>query len=279
MHLSALFIYPVKSLRGLSVQEASLDELGLVGDRRFMVVDDAGRFLTQRSVPRMALVNTGLGGGILALSSGGDTHVEVGLDPDPSAPLRTVEIWKSAGLQAEDCGAEAATWLSAFLGLSCHLVRIGKAFHRPLPEHRRPSSLPPGATPLVSFADAFPLLILSQASLDGLNARLLAKGDLGVPVDRFRTNLLVSGCDAHEEDRMPRFQIGRTLFHAGGPCARCVVTTTDQATAERSPEPLRTLAGYRRDSQKPSDVNFGQNLVHESPGGRLRVGDELIPLA
>jgi len=273
MHLSGLYIHPVKSLRGIAVSEAAVDELGLVGDRRFLVIDPNGRFLTQRTHPRMALVTTSLAGGHLTLSTAGDTGIQVSLLPDPAAPLRTVEVWKSTGLQAEDCGAEAASWLSSRLGLDCHLVRIGPAFTRPIPEHKRPATLPTGLVPRVSFADAFPFLILSEASLGDLNDRLQARNEERLPLDRFRANLIVSGCAPYAEDTWKRFRIRSTVFHAGGPCARCIMTTTNQETAERGIEPLRTLAGYRRDAVKTSEVNFGQNLIHENFPANLRVGD------
>jgi len=275
MHLSGLFIHPVKSLRGIAVAEAAVDELGLVGDRRFLVVDDNGRFLTQRTNPRMALITTGLGSGQLHLSAAGDSGIQVPLAPDPAASLRTVEVWKSTGLHAEDCGAEASAWLSGHLGLNCHLVRIGPAFLRPIPEHKRPATLPAGLVPRVGFADAFPFLILSEASLADLNDRLLARDEESLPLNRFRANLIVSGCAPYAEDTWKRFRIHGTVFHAGGPCARCIMTTTNQETAERGIEPLRTLAGYRRDPVKTSEVNFGQNLVHENSPGNLRLGDPL----
>ena len=135
MHLSGLYIYPVKALRGLAVPSAEIDEFGLVGDRRFLVVDEMGRFLTQRTLPRMALIETALTPGTLALSVNGDVgsgRVEVRRAPDPQAPLRTVSVWKSEGLQAEDCGTEAAEFLSDVLGLHCRLVRMGPAYRRPI---------------------------------------------------------------------------------------------------------------------------------------------------
>jgi uncharacterized protein YcbX len=265
--LTGLFLYPVKSLRGCAVSSAAVDALGLIGDRRFLVVDETGRFLTQRTLPRMALVTTALDATHLTISVSPSSSVRVPRAPDPSAPLRTVSVWKSENLLAEDCGAEAAAFLSAFLSVRCRLVRIGAAFTRPILK----ATARLGDT--VTFADAYPLLVISEASLADLNDRVAERGEEPLPMDRFRPNLVVSGCAPFAEDTWARFRIGEIVFRAGGPCARCIMTTTDQATAERGKEPLRTLATYRRDATDPTDVNFGQNLIHETKSGSLSVGD------
>ena len=270
MHLSGLFIHPVKSLRGCAVTTADVDALGLVGDRRFMVVDENGRFLTQRTLPRMALVETSLDATLLTLNAQGAGAIRVPRAADPGAPLRQVSVWKSADLTAEDCGDGVAAWLGDFLALRCRLVRIGGKFSRPVP---KPGKARPGDR--VSFADAYPFLVVCEASLADLNDRLIAQGGDALPMDRFRPNLVVAGCPAFAEDKWPSFRIGEITFRAGGPCARCVVTTTDQLTALRDREPLRTLAAYRRDAADPTDVNFGQNLIHETKTGVLRVGDKV----
>jgi uncharacterized protein YcbX len=177
-------------------------------------------------------------------------------------------VWRSEGLLAEDCGDSPAQWLTDFLSIKCRLVRVGEKFRRPI---LRPDVAGPGD--LVNFADAFPFLVISEASLADLNDRLVANGAGRLPMNRFRPNLVVAGCDAYAEDTWTRFRIGPVVFRTGGPCARCVVTTTDQETAERGKEPLRTLAAYRRDVSDPTDVNFGQNALHETKSGILRVGD------
>jgi uncharacterized protein YcbX len=270
MLLSGLYIYPVKSLRGISLSAATLDALGLAGDRRFMVVDESGRFLTQRTLPRMALIETSLSSDTLGLSSPGVGEVKIPRASDGSAPLRTVSVWSSEGLQAEDCGDVAATWLSEFLGIRCRLVRAGAAFLRPV---NNPKTARPGD--IVGFPDGYPLLIISEASLADLNGRLAKRGENPVPIDRFRPNLVVRGCDAFAEDSWRRFRIGDVIFRAGGFCERCTITTTNQQTAERGKEPLRTLAAYRRSAVNPSEVTFGQNLLHETKSGTLRVGDKI----
>lgn len=276
MRLTALYLYPVKSLRSCSVASASIDSLGLIGDRRFLVVDETGRFLTQRTHPRMALIATALDPTHLTLSVSPSLRpglapsfsIRISRAPDPTAPLRTVSVWKSENLRAEDCGEPVATFLSDFLSVRCRLVRIGSAFTRPMLK----ASARPDDT--VTFADAYPLLVISEASLADLNDRLIARREEPLPMDRFRPNLVISGCPAFAEDTWPHLRIGAISFRAGGPCARCIMTTTDQLTGERTgPEPLRTLATYRRDATDPTDVNFGQNLIHETKSGTLSVGD------
>ncbi len=270
MRLSGLFIYPVKSLRGCAVSAANVDALGLAGDRRFLIVDAGGRFLTQRTLPRMALIATELAPDGLVLSCPG--HGRLLVQPvTPGTATRRVSIWRSEGLLANDCGDEAADWLAEVLQTECRLVAIGEQFRRPV--------LKPAARPgdLLHFADACPFLLVSEASLDDLNDRLIARGEEAVPMDRFRPNLVVTGCSAFAEDGWTRFTIGPIAFRSAGPCVRCVVATTDQQTATRGPEPLRTLATYRRAPDDPAGVIFGQNLIHETTSGPLRVGDQIVP--
>jgi uncharacterized protein YcbX len=292
MHLASLHIYPFKSLRAISLEEARLDELGLENDRRFLIVDEAGRAITQRSDPTLALIATALKDGQLVLSGPGLRPLSVPLAPDPSAELRSVEVWRASGMLAEDCGAESTRWFSAFLGRTARLVRIGNAFSRPIPTRKVPATLPfhePATLTApavhaslgvdtathhrVSFADAVPLLVIAQASLADLNARLITAGGVALPMDRFRPNLVLAGALPYEEDSLGRFRVGDVILHAAGGCSRCIMTTTDQATGERGTEPLRTLAAYRRDPQKPADVLFGQNVIHETKSGLLRIGD------
>jgi uncharacterized protein YcbX len=270
MHLAGLWIYPVKSLRGCAVDSASVDDLGLSGDRRFLVVDNAGRFLTQRTLPRMALIETALDADRLTLRAKGHPPLRVHRQADPTAPVRTVCIWSSEGLQAEDCGDEPADWLRSYLGTEARLVRIGARFDRPM---RKPGKSRPEDR--VAFTDAYPLLAVGEASLSTLNDRLIARGEEPVPMDRFRPNLIIAGSAPHAEDGWRRFQVGKVIFRAGGDCVRCVVTTTDQATGERGPEPLRTLADYRRDPDDAGRITFGQNLIHETKAGQIRVGDQV----
>jgi uncharacterized protein YcbX len=269
IHLSGLYRYPVKSLRGCAVPTAEIDALGLAGDRRFLVVDETGRFRTQRTLPRMALIATALDAGSLTLSADGAGAISVPTASDPDAPRRVVSVWKSERLQAEDGGELAAAWLTDFLGEKSRLVRIGRDFERP--------ALKPSAVTgdRLNFADAYPFLIVSEASLAELNDRLVAQGEAAVPMNRFRPNFVVTGCPAFAEDTWQRLKIGEVTLRAGGPCGRCVMTTTDQETAERGLEPLRTLAKYRRNAGDPTNVDFGQNLFHETKTGTIRVGDRV----
>jgi uncharacterized protein YcbX len=252
------------------VTSAEVDARGLIGDRRFLVVDAAGRFLTQRAHARMALIETALTTDRLILTAPDHGSVAVPRQPtsDPGPSTLCVTIWQDT-VTADDCGNEPARWLSDLLGLPCRLVRIGAAYSRPLPDRKIPSSL---STPIlpsheVSFADGFPFLLISEESLADLNARL----DVPLPMNRFRPNLVAAGGAPYGEDTWGRFRIGGVVFHGATRCGRCVVTTTDQVTATRGKEPLRTLATYRRDAN--GDVMFGRNLVHETKVGCLTVGD------
>ena len=269
MRVAGLFIYPVKSLRGCAVPAATVDALGFAGDRRFLVVDDTGKFLTQRTHARMAQVNTTLSDSSLTLSADGAGAVTVPTTPDAAAPLRTVSIWKHEGLLAEDCGPAAARWLSAFLGQSVHLVRLGPKFHRPVLKKAARSG------DLFAFNDGSPVLGVSEASLADLNDRIQENGGEPVPMNRFRPNLVLTGCAAFAEDAAPFLRLGDVVLRNAGKSDRCIVTTTDQLTGERvGKEPLKTLAAFRRDpALDPTAVYFGANFINESKSGTIRVGD------
>lgn len=274
MHVAGLFIYPVKSLRGCAVAEVEIDALGFAGDRRFLVVDDAGRFLTQRTHPRMALVGTRLAAGTLTLSAESAGAVRVPANSDAAAPLRAVNIWKHEGLLAEDCGPEAARWLSAFLGQPVRLVRIGREFHRPLLK----KAAHPGDR--FAFNDGSPILVTGEASLAALNDRIQENGGDPVPMDRFRPNLVLGGGEAFAEDAFPALRIGGVTLRNAGKSDRCIVTTTDQLTGERGKEPLRTLARFRRDpALDPTAVYFGVNFINETKQGLIRLGDVVTATA
>ena len=278
LRLTALNIYPVKSCRGVAVSSAEVDVRGLVGDRRFLVTDASGAFLTQRAHPRMALIETSLTADALTLSSPNRGSVAVPLayrlSPTATTTLRVV-VWRDTVI-ADDCGPEPAEWLTKFLGLPCRLVRQGKDFSRPIPARRLPdtlvirqSSRAEDAAHEVSFADGFPFLVISEESLADLNRRLATS----LPMNRFRPNLVIAGGAPYAEDALDRFRLGAVVFHVATRCGRCAVTTTDQLTAERGKEPLPTLATYRRDAE--GDVTFGRNLIHETKSGTIRVGDRV----
>ena len=271
MRITGLFIYPVKSLRGHAVSAAEFDDWGFVGDRRYMIVHEAdGLFITQRTHPGLALIEAELTAKALTLSSAG--HGSVSVPAKASFGLRRVTVWKST-TTADDCGEEPAEWLSNFLGLPLRLVRMGGTYQRQI--------VKPTAQPgdVVSFADAYPFLAISEASLAQLNDRIQENHGEPVPMNRFRPNLVVADCAPFAEDAWSRVRIGDTVFRNGGPCARCIVTTTDQLNGERTgKEPLKTLATFRRDPTDPTDVNFGVNLIHETKQGTIRVGDSVEPL-
>lgn len=266
MKLTAIHIYPVKGCRGLSLPAAEFDAIGLRHDRRFLIVDEVGRHLTQRGLPQMARIATAIDAAQLTLSSDGRGAVRVPLVSAPDAPVRTVTIWNDT-VEADDCGDEAAEWLDEFLGQPARLVRVGARYRRPV-RHA------PNDT--VAFNDAFPLLVLAQETLDALNDRL----EVPVPMDRFRPNLVVEGVGApHAEDGWKRFRVGRdVVIRTAGNCSRCIVPTIDQLTGDRGVEPLRTLAGYRRRVSDKGEIDFGQNCVHETKSGRIAVGDEVVLL-
>lgn len=267
MHVSGLFLYPVKSLRGVTVPTAEIDALGFAGDRRFLVIAEAGQFLTQRQHPRMALISTRLANGTLTLSADGAGSVRVPTASDPAAPLRTVAVWKSEGLLAEDCGPTGALWLSEILQLKCRLVRLGQKFCRPVLK----KAAQPGDH--FSFADGAPILVTSEASLADLNDRIRQNYGEPVPMDRFRPNLVVTGCTPFAEDEWPRIRLGDVVLRQAGRSDRCIMTTTDQLTGMRGKEPLRTLATFRRDPVETSSVYFGANFINESKHGTVRLGD------
>ncbi len=257
MHLSGIYYYPIKSCRGYALDAALLEPRGLQHDRRLMITDPAGVFLTQREYPRLALIAPVIDGDSLLLQT--PTMPPLRLECRDDGQRVPVKIWQDETI-AIDQGALAADWLSTFLQVTCRLVRIA-------PDSIRPVTPQYATSPAdqVGFADGFPLLLIAQASLDDLNTRLAAP--LGM--ERFRPNLVVAGCAAYAEDTWSRIRIAGIEFDLVKPCARCVITTTDQATAERGREPLRTLATYRTIQGK---VMFGQNVVH-SRAGRLQIGD------
>lgn len=271
--VTELCLYPVKGLRGCAVPALEFDELGPVGDRRFLIVEPDGRCLTQRTQPHLATITPVLTADTLTLQAPGAGTIAVARRPEATAPHLQVSVWASHGLVAEDCGAEAAHWLSTVLATPCRLVRAGPAFARPV---LKPAAQ---AGDRHAFADAVPVLLANAASLAALNDRLLARGEAPVPMDRFRANLVVDGGAPFAEDGWARLRAGPLTLRSAGPCTRCIVTTTDQRTGARTgPEPLRTLATFRRDPAAPHEVAFGLNLIHETPAGTLRVGDPVTPL-
>ena len=262
MRVAEIRIYPVKGMRGHSVRHAEVEPWGLAGDRRYMVVAPSGRFITQRDLPRMAVVEADLMDGGVELSTSSLSRLAV-RDPGPGAPRLTVSIFRDTAVPARDAGDEAAAWLSAALGVPCRLAHMAEpaTARRVDPDFAAP-------TDRVSFADGFPLLLTNTASLADLNGRLAAP----VGMDRFRTNVAVVGAAAWAEDGWAHLAIGAVRFAGPKDCARCAVPTVDQGTGVRSGEnePLRTLASFRR--KAGGRIIFGQNLIPRGLG-RIAVGD------
>ena len=255
--LSALHVHPVKSCAGIAVDEALLVETGLDLDRAWMVVDERGEMLTQRRLPRLALVQPTLRHGEMVLRAPGMLALHVRLDTVEAATR--VRVWDDV-VKAFDMGALAAQWFSDFLGQRLRLVRFD-------PEQQRLSD-PQWTGELQAenaFADAFPLLVANTASLADLNRRLAARGAAAVTMQRFRPNLVLDGLQAYDEDHIDELSIetaeGPVRLRLVKPCTRCSIPNVDPATADTGSEPGATLAGYRADPRLQGGVTFGINAV------------------
>ena len=258
--LTGLHLYPLKSAAAFSAHQVDVDAIGLVGDRRWMLVDAEGRALTQRDQPRLARVHA------IPAPKGGLEIVAVGMPalqldvPGPDAPVVRTELWRRP-TEGRLAAPGTADWFTDFLETPCRLLHVPAQMARPV---AAPWGLQHDRT---AFTDGFPFLLIGEGSLAALNDRL----ERPIPMDRFRPNLVVSDTEPFEEDEWRRVRIGSVEFRVVKPCPRCVVTTVDQATGVRDPagEPLATLATFRRHDGK---VWFGMNLIHEGTG-RLRLGD------
>jgi uncharacterized protein YcbX len=261
--VSHLFIYPIKSCGGISLSEAIIEERGFRYDRRWMVTDENGVFLTQRRHPQLACARVAISGDKLEISAAGQSSVQAPPEPAEGEPI-DVEVWGQT-VKALRGPLELEQWFEALLGQSCRVVYMPDTSVRQMALRDSPEGRG------IAFSDAFPFLLLSEASVDVLNRRLSNP----VPMNRFRPNIVVSGCDAHEEDRWKEIRIGGVPFEVVRPCSRCATTTVDQETGVRGTEPLRTLATYRGQGTK---VLFGQNVLHRGTG-TLRVGHELAVIS
>lgn len=262
--LAELWIYPVKGLRGRRLESAQVEPWGLEGDRRWMVVDASGRFVSQREAPRMARVDAELTSTGLRLAAEDLAPFEAAT-PGASAPKVEVTVWRTP-VQAAAVAEDAEAWLAKAIGLEgCRLVHMADPeTARPLkPEHGEPGDR-------VTFADEAPLLMTTHASLDDLNRRL----EHSIPMNRFRPNLVLADCEPWAEDEWSRLRMGEVEFDVAWACTRCVVTTTDQATGVRAEdgEPLRTLASFRPYRGGP---RFGENLIPRRLG-KIAIGDQVV---
>lgn len=259
LKLTAIYIYPIKSAAGIALETAQVASQGFQYDRRWMVVDQKGKFMSQRHFPRMALITVRQSKQQLVIEAPAQKPLLIPLVLN--SPQRiSVQVWSDT-CDAIPLGEEVAEWFSEFLGTSCQLVYMPEDCLRPVKSRYQVNN------EQVSFADGFPFLLISDASLADLNQRL----EQPVPMNRFRPNLVVSGCEAFAEDGWQSIKIGSISFRVVKPCDRCVITTVDQAQGIAGKEPLHTLAQYRRWDGK---IWFGQNLIHEQLG-MLKVGDSV----
>ncbi|TZF88239.1 MOSC domain-containing protein [Cognatilysobacter lacus] len=263
MHVASLHLYPLKSCAQLDTASLEITPRGPAGDRRWLVVDGDHRFMTARQHARLVGIRAVPAAGGLRLDAGDLPTLHV---PVPAhAPRRRVTIWRDS-VDVPDAGDAAAHWLTRYLGTTARLVHMDDAARRAVD----PAFAAPGDE--VAFADAYPLMVISQAALDGLNARLPTP----VSMTRFRPNVVIADSAPHAEDTWSRVRIGDIEFDAVKACTRCVFTTVEPATMTRDPdgEPLRTLTGYRR---TPAGVTFGMNLIPRGTG-TLRMGDPVVAL-
>ncbi len=260
MHITGIYIYPIKSCRGIAVDTANVHDIGLEHDRRYMVVDADNQFMTQQNHPDMARIAVSQTASGWALS-----RVDMPLlrwDPVTHGTESTVQIWKDS-VTVVDQGDAVATWLSQALGHPCRLVGFAPGIRRLVDP-----TYAVDPEDAVSFADGYASLLVTEESLADLNTRTKE----AVPMDRFRPNIVVSGARPWEEDDWHSVQIGSVEMVAVKKCARCVVTTTDQKTGERHVEPLHTLAVFRHIGH---GLIFGQNMVHKT-SGRIQLGDQVL---
>jgi len=258
--LSSIHIYPIKATGGVGLDEAIVEPRGLAHDRRWILVDETGTFLTQRQHARLALIRAQVRVSHLEVRAPAMELLTAPF-PDAGAARQSVGVWKDE-VDSAMANEAAHAWFSRFLGVACRLVYMDERAVRPVDPRY---AVGPDE---VSFADGYPLLLTSEASLAVLNARL----DVPVPMTRFRPNLVVDGFEAYAEDQWRQVRIGEVLFHVVKSCARCVVTTIDQQTAAQGKEPLKTLGAFRR---RDGQVYFGMNLIPDKPGV-VRVGDGVV---
>jgi hypothetical protein len=255
--IASLHLYPVKGVRGIALDAARVEATGLahggVADREWMVVDPDGRFVTQREMPRLALVVPSVAQDALVLSTDGRDPLRVELVRRPAA-ARDVVVWRSH-VRGHDEGDDAAAWLSSHLAHDVRLVRFDRSKRRLCNREFAGDS---GAHTF--FADGYPVLVIGSASLADLNQRLAGKGEAALPMNRFRPSVVIEGLEPYDEDHVDTLAIGELTLKLVKPCARCQVTTTDQLTAKVGIEPLPTLATYRHHATMDG-VMFGVNAI------------------
>lgn len=266
MQLSKIFLYPIKSLRGIPVSSAKVEARGLQYDRRWMIVDDNGALITQREIPAMTFLQPSITDTNLLIShtQGNVPTLEIPLEPGADARKIQVRVWDDV-CKALEMSDQVNEWFSKVLGVSCRLTYMPDDTLRPTDQNY---SLP---TDIVSFADSFPFMIIGQASLNDLNQRL----DEPVEIERFRPNFVFTNGKAYEEDHWQKFSIGNLTFRGAKDCARCKLITINPTNAEVGLEPLRTLATYRKSGRK---INFGRLAcwnVDEQINPVIKIGDQI----
>jgi len=261
VRLVSIHIYPMKAARAVDLAESLVEPWGLAGDRRWLLVDEDGRFVSQREEPSLARVVVTRGPETINVSATGVPGRQITIPAD-GAQLLKVTVWRSTVLAAA-AEPEGDAWFSAYLGRPVRLVYLDDPTRRPVdPEYGRDGDV-------VSFADGYPLLLTSTASLAELGRWLTEDGAQPVPMTRFRPNAVVTGAPPWAEDRWRRIRIGAVEFRVVKPCGRCVVTTTDQITGEVGSQPLKMLGRRRRFGKQ---LVFGQNMIPDGPG-LIRAGD------
>jgi uncharacterized protein len=262
LNISELYIYPIKSLRGIKVSRAEVTDRGFKHDRRWMLIDENNRFISQREVATMALLKVKIEDNGLKVTFD-ETSLKVPFIIG-NKDVINVKIWDDE-CPAQLVNEESDRWFSNVLSIKCRLVYMSDESLRVTD----PRYAPDGS--VTSFADAYPFLLISQASLDDLNSRL----EVALPIDRFRPNIVVTGGQPYQEDIMNEFAINGISFFGVKLCARCNIPTIDQQTAKAGKEPSKTMATYRLKNNK---IYFGQNLIH-SGTGFISVGDEVSVLS
>jgi uncharacterized protein YcbX len=265
MHISEINIYPIKSLAGISLESSKIQRRGLEFDRRWLLVDEKNKFLTQREFPKMATVKTEILDDGLQVSSGEDSLL-VPFEPQ-SDMTETVKIWSNR-CKAKIYESAVNDWFSDILQANCKLVLMPEETQRKVNYFYAVQK-----DDHVSFADGYPFLLIGENSLSDLNTRL----EEDLPMNRFRPNFVVADSEGFAEDAWKKIKIGETVFHIVKPCARCVMTTIEQTTGEKQGvEPLKTLASFRIPKRSiKKKILFGQNLIAEKAGEVLRVGDKI----
>jgi uncharacterized protein YcbX len=257
LKVSQINIYPVKSCAGLSLQSALVVDTGFEYDRQWMVVDSEGKFVTQRQYAKMSLIKTTLIDNGVHFEAPGMQAIDVQIVFE-GKKIET-DVWGNACVGI-DQGEVISKWLTEYIGKECHLIIMSPDFKRGVSEKYKVSG-----NEAVGFADGFPFLLISEESLNELNSKLKDK----LQMNRFRPNIVISGGTSFQEDTWKKIKIGDVVFRFAKPCARCEITTIDQATGEKGIEPLETLGSYRT---KPKGIMFGQNLIQENTG-TIHVGD------